>query len=229
MWPLIVLTDDRKYTLPVALANLVGEHAQDIELMMAGSVLTVLPVLLLFLVLQRTYVRGDHARRDQGVRERGRRSGSGLSVQPSTGRARVRWRCWSRRRRGADEGARRLRDASRAWTAAPSEGVTLAVVAGCRSGGPAHAPGLRLPGARRLGGGARRPFDIELPGELRVHLPRSAARRRARRSSSSSWIARGENVWWSVRRDFDFPRDWQTLRIKKRQISFAWGPQAAAS
>ncbi|MDD5564029.1 MAG: carbohydrate ABC transporter permease [Thermoanaerobaculaceae bacterium] len=58
MWPLIVLTDDRRYTLPVALANLIGEHAQDIELMMAGSVLTVLPVLLLFLVLQRTYVEG---------------------------------------------------------------------------------------------------------------------------------------------------------------------------
>jgi len=58
MWPLIVLTDDRKYTLPVALANLIGEHAQDIELMTAGSVLTVLPVLLLFLVLQRTYVEG---------------------------------------------------------------------------------------------------------------------------------------------------------------------------
>ena len=58
MWPLIVLTGDRKYTLPVALANLIGEHAQDIELMTAGSVLTVLPVLILFLVLQRTYVEG---------------------------------------------------------------------------------------------------------------------------------------------------------------------------
>lgn len=58
MWPLIVLTDDDMYTLPVALANLVGEHAQDIELMMAGSVLTVLPVLLLFLALQRYYIQG---------------------------------------------------------------------------------------------------------------------------------------------------------------------------
>ena len=46
MWPLIVLSDDSKYTLPVALANLVGEHMPDTELMMAGSVLTVLPVLL---------------------------------------------------------------------------------------------------------------------------------------------------------------------------------------
>jgi multiple sugar transport system permease protein len=58
MWPLIVLSDDRKYTLPVALAGLVGEHAQDVELMMAGAVITVLPVLTLFLFLQRYYVEG---------------------------------------------------------------------------------------------------------------------------------------------------------------------------
>ncbi|HTR97918.1 MAG TPA: carbohydrate ABC transporter permease [Candidatus Acidoferrales bacterium] len=58
MWPLIVLSDDRRYTLPVALASLVGEHVQDTELMMAGSVLTVLPVLIVFLVMQRSYVRG---------------------------------------------------------------------------------------------------------------------------------------------------------------------------
>jgi multiple sugar transport system permease protein len=58
MWPLIVLSDERRYTLPVALANLVGEHVMDTELMMAGSVLTVLPVLLVFLVLQRYYIQG---------------------------------------------------------------------------------------------------------------------------------------------------------------------------
>lgn len=58
MWPLIILTDDSRFTLPVALANLVGEHAQDTELMMAGSVLTVLPVLTVFLALQRHYVAG---------------------------------------------------------------------------------------------------------------------------------------------------------------------------
>ena len=58
MWPLIVLTDSAKYTLPVAVANLVGEHVQDTELMMASSVLTVLPVLLLFLALQRHYIAG---------------------------------------------------------------------------------------------------------------------------------------------------------------------------
>jgi hypothetical protein len=34
----------------------------------------------------------------------------------------------------------------------------------------------------------------------------------------------GANVWWRNQRDFVFPRDWQGVRTKKRQISFAWGP-----
>ena len=58
MWPLIVLTDASLHTLPVALAGLAREHVQDNELMMAGSVITVLPVLLLFLALQRHYMAG---------------------------------------------------------------------------------------------------------------------------------------------------------------------------
>ncbi|HVY06142.1 MAG TPA: carbohydrate ABC transporter permease [Burkholderiales bacterium] len=58
MWPLIVLNDDRLQTLPVALASLSREHAQDGELMMAGSVVTVLPVLVLFFALQKYYIRG---------------------------------------------------------------------------------------------------------------------------------------------------------------------------
>lgn len=58
LWPLIVLGDDRLQTLPVALANLLGEHVQDPELMMAGAVVTVLPVVALFLALQRATVEG---------------------------------------------------------------------------------------------------------------------------------------------------------------------------
>jgi len=58
MWPLIVLSDESHYTLPVALANLSGEHVADTELMMAGSVLTVIPVLAVFLFLQRYYIQG---------------------------------------------------------------------------------------------------------------------------------------------------------------------------
>src|SRR5262249_37173429 len=58
LWPLVVLTDSGMYTLPVALANLVGEHVLDTELMMAGAVLTVLPVVALFVALQRHYIEG---------------------------------------------------------------------------------------------------------------------------------------------------------------------------
>ena len=58
MWPLIVLADQAQYTLPVALAALSREHIMDVEMMMAGAVVTVLPVLLLFLGLQRWYMQG---------------------------------------------------------------------------------------------------------------------------------------------------------------------------
>ena len=58
MWPLIVLTDQKLHTLPVALAGLSREHVQDNEMMMAGAVITVTPVLLLFLALQRYYIAG---------------------------------------------------------------------------------------------------------------------------------------------------------------------------
>lgn len=58
MWPLIILTDAKSYTMPVALAVLSREHVQDSEMMMAGAVLTILPVLLLFLALQRFYMKG---------------------------------------------------------------------------------------------------------------------------------------------------------------------------
>lgn len=58
LWPLVALTDDARYTLPVALAGLAGEHVQDTELMLAGSVVTVVPVLIAFIALQRFYVEG---------------------------------------------------------------------------------------------------------------------------------------------------------------------------
>jgi multiple sugar transport system permease protein len=58
MWPLIVLTEQRLHTLPVALAGLSREHVQDNELMMAGAVITIVPVLTLFLAMQRYYIAG---------------------------------------------------------------------------------------------------------------------------------------------------------------------------
>jgi multiple sugar transport system permease protein len=46
------------YTLPVALANLTGEDVQDTELMMAGAVMTILPVMIVFIALQKYYISG---------------------------------------------------------------------------------------------------------------------------------------------------------------------------
>jgi multiple sugar transport system permease protein len=58
LWPLIVLADQQLYTLPVAVAAIAREHAADGELMMAAAVVTTMPVLLLFLALQRYYLSG---------------------------------------------------------------------------------------------------------------------------------------------------------------------------
>lgn len=58
LWPLIVLADQDRYTLPVAVAAIAREHAADGELMMAAAVVTTMPVLLLFLALQRYYISG---------------------------------------------------------------------------------------------------------------------------------------------------------------------------
>jgi multiple sugar transport system permease protein len=58
LWPLIVLADDSRQTLPVAIAALSREHAGDNELMMAGAVVTILPVLGVVLALQRYYIQG---------------------------------------------------------------------------------------------------------------------------------------------------------------------------
>ena len=36
--------------------------------------------------------------------------------------------------------------------------------------------------------------------------------------------ASGDNVWWVNRPNFEFSREWQLVRINKRDIHFAWGP-----
>ncbi|MEO8233104.1 MAG: discoidin domain-containing protein, partial [Ignavibacteriota bacterium] len=34
----------------------------------------------------------------------------------------------------------------------------------------------------------------------------------------------GQTVWWVNNRNYDFPKEWKKIRIKKRHINFAWGP-----
>ena len=59
LWPLIVLTSTDKQTLQVVLGNMNGMYKNNEHVMMAGAVLTILPILVVYLVTQR-YV-------DQGI------------------------------------------------------------------------------------------------------------------------------------------------------------------
>jgi len=59
LWPLVVATTEDRYTLPVALALYsIGQNRTDFGLLLAGAVVVVLPVLIVFLVLQRHFLRG---------------------------------------------------------------------------------------------------------------------------------------------------------------------------
>jgi multiple sugar transport system permease protein len=59
LWPLVVATKEEKYTLPVALAlYAVGQNSTDYGLLLAGAVVVVLPIIAVFLVLQRYILQG---------------------------------------------------------------------------------------------------------------------------------------------------------------------------
>nr|WP_235511050.1 carbohydrate ABC transporter permease [Agromyces sp. Root81] len=61
VWPLIIAQDDSMYTLPVSLALFSAEsggHGTDFGLQMAGSFLIVIPVLVLFVAMQRHFIQG---------------------------------------------------------------------------------------------------------------------------------------------------------------------------
>jgi ABC-type glycerol-3-phosphate transport system permease component len=58
LWPLIILRDEAKYRLPIGLANLVGIYRQDYGMLMAGTLLSLMPIVILFLAMQREFVQG---------------------------------------------------------------------------------------------------------------------------------------------------------------------------
>jgi putative chitobiose transport system permease protein len=53
LWPLIILDEPRLYTLPLGLQQLASSFSLDWRLVAAGSVVSILPVLVLFIFLQR--------------------------------------------------------------------------------------------------------------------------------------------------------------------------------
>ncbi len=58
LWPQIILHSSERFTLPIALTQMVGIYQQQYGMLMAGTLLSVLPVMILFLFLQREFVAG---------------------------------------------------------------------------------------------------------------------------------------------------------------------------
>ena len=108
------------------------------------------------------------------------------------------------------------------WTAVASDGVKASVHPADGVGGR----GLRLD--FDLGGTAgyalaRRALPLDVPPnyEIVFYLRGDAP---ANQFQVKLVDASGDNVWWINRPDFQFPREWQLVRIKKRHLEFAWGP-----
>jgi hypothetical protein len=108
------------------------------------------------------------------------------------------------------------------WSAQPSDGVELKI--GHDDGFRGRA--LRLDFRFVRGGGyavARKTFDVPLPADYRFRLAVRGAT--GPQNFEFKLIdSTGANVWWSNRRDFTFPLDWNVLATRKRRIEFAWGP-----
>lgn len=58
LWPLIVTSSPDTMTLPVGLANLQGQYGTDYPTLMAGSLIASLPLVLIFIALQRQFFAG---------------------------------------------------------------------------------------------------------------------------------------------------------------------------
>jgi multiple sugar transport system permease protein len=58
LWPLVTIYTPSAYTLQLGLQSFQGSHVNDTNLLMAGNVMSMLPMLILFLAAQRYFVRG---------------------------------------------------------------------------------------------------------------------------------------------------------------------------
>ncbi|MET0733776.1 MAG: discoidin domain-containing protein, partial [Casimicrobiaceae bacterium] len=114
--------------------------------------------------------------------------------------------------------------AYKVWKAVASDGVSASI--GAAVGPQPEQPALRLD--FDLAGTAgyaivQRWLPIELPAnyEITFYVRADAP---VNDFQVKLIDATGDNVWWHAQRNYTFPRDWQQVRIKKRQIDFAWGP-----
>ena len=58
LWPLVTIYKESAFTIQLGLMSFQGSHATDTNLLMAGNVMSMLPMLILFIAAQRYFVRG---------------------------------------------------------------------------------------------------------------------------------------------------------------------------
>ncbi len=58
LWPLLVLKDPAKYTLPIGLSSLMQPYGNNYQLLIAGSVLSIVPIVILFVSAQKYFIAG---------------------------------------------------------------------------------------------------------------------------------------------------------------------------
>ena len=109
------------------------------------------------------------------------------------------------------------------WTTTPAEGVEISVHSD-PSG--RHGSAMRIDFDFHGHGGygvIHRPLNLTLPPNYEFSF---AIKGDAPTNTLEFKLidSTGDNVWWSNNPNFVFPKDWNTITRKKRQISFAWGP-----
>ena len=58
LWPSMVLVDESRFTLPIGLKSLISTYSEEYGVLLAGTTLAIVPIILLFLWMQREFVEG---------------------------------------------------------------------------------------------------------------------------------------------------------------------------
>jgi arabinosaccharide transport system permease protein len=58
LWPMLVLSESAKFTLPIGLNSLTGPYGNNYKLLISGAVLSVVPIVILFLSAQKFFIEG---------------------------------------------------------------------------------------------------------------------------------------------------------------------------
>jgi cellobiose transport system permease protein len=56
LWPLVILTDEKNYTLQLALAQLNGNYNTDYSMVMAGTLMATIPLIIVFFIGSRQFI-----------------------------------------------------------------------------------------------------------------------------------------------------------------------------